>query len=65
MSKTRTDSNKLNFIELGALAGFIIEFLASIFNSSQIKYWLGHKTELKKRLRGVFSIADEFADIRT
>ena len=64
MKNHETDSEKPSFIQLGVLAGFIIEFLASIFNASQVKYWLEHKGELKKKLREVFSIVDEYADIR-
>ncbi|MDD3663136.1 MAG: hypothetical protein PHT84_04695 [Candidatus Pacebacteria bacterium] len=52
------------FEKLGLLAGFIVEFLATIFSDDQIDYHLGHKTELKKKLREVFSIADEFLSAR-
>lgn len=50
--------------QLGSLAGFIVDFLSKILNFSQVEYWLGHKTELKKKLREVFSITDEFFEIR-
>ncbi len=50
--------------QLGSLAGFIVDFLATILNFSQVEYWLGHKTELKKKLREIFSIIDEFSEIR-
>jgi hypothetical protein len=59
-----TNSQKPSFGQLGALAGFIVEFLASILNFSQVEYWLKHKSELKKKLREVFSIVDEFSEIR-
>jgi hypothetical protein len=62
--KTGTDSQNPSFKELGALAGFIVDFLASILNFSQVEYWLSHKTELKRKLREVFSINDEFLEIR-
>ena len=52
------------FEKLGLLAGFIVEFLATIFNDDQIDYHLGHKDELKKKLREVFSTIDEFSEIR-
>lgn len=55
---------KPSFGQLGSLAGFIVEFLASILNFSQVTYWLAHKSELKKKLRIVFSIVDEYADAR-
>jgi hypothetical protein len=50
--------------QLGSLAGFIVDFLATVLNATAVTYWLGHKTELKKKLREVFSIADEFSEIR-
>ncbi|MFA6523938.1 MAG: hypothetical protein WC264_01205 [Candidatus Paceibacterota bacterium] len=50
--------------QLGMLAGFIVDFLATILSYEQVKYWLEHKTELKKKLREVFSIVDEYASIR-
>lgn len=53
------------FEKLGLLAGFIIEFLATILSDAQVDYHLGHKTELKKKLREVFSITDEFFEVRT
>lgn len=62
--KNGTDLQKPIWGELGSLAGFIVEFLASILNFSQVEYWLGHKNELKKKLREVFSITDEFSEIR-
>jgi len=52
------------FEKLGLLAGFIIEFLATIFSDDQIDYHLGHKAKLKKKLREVFLITDEFFEIR-
>jgi hypothetical protein len=52
------------FEKLGLLAGFIIEVLAKILNPTQVDHWLGHKTELRKKLREVFSIVDEFSEIR-
>lgn len=52
------------FEKLGLLAGFIVEFLATIFADDQIDYHLGYKTELKKKLREVFSITDEFLSSR-
>lgn len=62
--KNGTDSQNPSFGQLGALAGFIVDFLATILNATQVAYWLGHKTELKKKLREVFSITDEFSEIR-
>ncbi len=62
--KNGTDSQKPSFGQLGSLAGFIVEFLATILNATQVTYWLGHKNELKKKLREVFSITDEFSEIR-
>jgi hypothetical protein len=50
--------------QLGALAGFIVDFLATLLSYEQVNYWLGKKTELKKKLREGFSIIDEFSDIR-
>jgi hypothetical protein len=58
------NSEKPSFGQLGSLAGFIIEFLASILNFSQVAYWLNHKNELKKKLREVFAITDELSSIR-
>lgn len=62
--KNGTNFQKPSFEQLGSLAGFIVDFLATILNFSQVEYWLGHKTELKKKLREVFSIADEFSEVR-
>ncbi|MCX6755407.1 MAG: hypothetical protein NT068_02610 [Candidatus Nomurabacteria bacterium] len=62
--KNETKSDRLSFAQLGVLAGIIMEFLAVMFNAPQLKYWLEHKTELKKRLREVFKIVDEYVDIR-
>lgn len=67
MAKMERTSKKTvfkRFEKLGLLAGFITEFLATIFSDDQIDYHLGHKTELKKKLREVFSITDEFQAIR-
>jgi hypothetical protein len=50
--------------KLGALAGFIVDFLATLLSEEQVDFWLGHKTELKKKIREVFSIVDEYASIR-
>jgi len=62
--KIGTDSTKRpTFEQLGWLAGFIIEFLATLLSFDQIQYYFKHKNELKKKLREVFSIVDEFADI--
>jgi hypothetical protein len=62
--ETGTDSKNPSFGQLGELVGFIVDFLVSILNFSQVEYWLSHKTELKKKLREVFSIDDEFIEIR-
>lgn len=62
--KNGTNSQKPSWGQLGSLAGFIIDFLATILNFSQAEYWLGHKSELKKKLRDVFSIDDEFSEVR-
>jgi hypothetical protein len=59
-----TDSQKPSWGQLGSLAGFIVEFLASILNFSQVEHWLKHKNELKKKLREAFSVTDEFFEIR-
>lgn len=62
--KTQKPSIQERMEQLGSLAGFIVDFLVSILNATQVAYWLGHKTELKKKLREVFSITDEFSEIR-
>ena len=51
-----------SFKQLGSLAGFMVDFLGSILNFDQVSYWLSHKTELKQKLREVFSLVgvDEF-----
>ncbi|MEI7810494.1 MAG: hypothetical protein WCI41_02975 [bacterium] len=64
MPKNGTDSQRPSIKQLGSLAGFIVEFLAGILNFSQVNYWLSHKDELKKKLRELFSITDEFSSIR-
>jgi len=53
-----------SFRQLGTLAGFITDFLSTILNFDQVKYWLGQKDELKKKLREVFSIVDEYTSTR-
>ena len=58
------ESQRPSWEQLCSLAGFIVEFLATFFNASQVKYWLEHKTELKNKLREVFSIVDEHVSIR-
>lgn len=58
------NSQKPSFIQLGALAGFIVECLASMLSFNQIQYWLKNKNELKKKLREVFAIVDEYVSIR-
>jgi len=55
---------KQSLEKLGMLAGFIVDFLSTILNFDQVKYWLGHKNELKKKLKEVFSFVDEFSEIR-
>jgi hypothetical protein len=62
--KNGTDSQNPSFGQLGSLAGFIVEFLATVLSATQVVYWLGHKNELKRKLREVFSIADEFSGVR-
>lgn len=62
--KNGTDSVRPSMKSLGTLAGVIVEFLSTIFNSTQVDYWLEHKTELKKKLREVFSLIDEFIAVR-
>lgn len=60
-----TNSSKSSvFIKLGVLAGFIVETLAKIFNESQIDYWIKNKSELKKKLKELFSIVDEYLELR-
>ena len=63
-TNSQTPSLQDRMQQLGALAGFIVDFLATILSYEQVKYWLEHKTELKKKLREVFSIVDEYASIR-
>jgi len=58
------ESQKPSWEQLCSLAGFIVEFLGAFLNAQQVKYWLSHKTELKNKLREVFSIVDEYASIR-
>jgi len=62
--KIGTDSKRPTFEQLGWLAGFIVEFLATLLSFDQIQYHFNHKNELKKKLREVFSIVDEFSEIR-
>ncbi len=66
--KNGTDSQKPSLSDriqqLGSLAGFIVDFLATILSYEQVKYWLEHKTELKKNLIEAFKIVDEYADTR-
>jgi hypothetical protein len=67
MKKMGQISKKLSlkhYEKLGLLAGLIIEFLATVLSDIQVDYHLGHKTNLKKKLREVFSIKDEFSEIR-
>jgi len=64
MENMEQNSKSPSFRELGTLAGFIVDFLSTILNFDQVKYWLGHKTELKNKLREVFSISDEYNEIR-
>lgn len=61
-AKSQKPSSKIE--QLGSLAGFIVDFLSTILNFDQVKYWLDHKNLLKKKLREVFSITDEFFDVR-
>lgn len=51
-----TDFQKPSWKQLGSLAGFIMECLTNILSFKQVSYWLGHKSELKKRLQEVFGI---------
>ncbi len=55
------------------LASFIAMFLASILSSEKLKYWQGHKNEMKTKLREVLSVVfedvltdvvDEWGDVR-
>jgi len=68
MKKHGTKSETLSISgimqKIGSLAGFIVDFLTTLLSEVQIDYWLGHKNELKKKLREVFSIVDEYANIR-
>lgn len=59
-----TDPKKASFEQLASLAGFIVDFLATILSFDNVNYWLGHKTELKKKLREVFSVIDEYIDVK-
>lgn len=58
------NSQRPSLTQLGSLAGFIVEFLAIMLNFEQVQYWIKNKTELKKKLREVFSITDEYGEIR-
>ncbi len=60
-----TESKKPSIKQLATLAGFIVECLAEFLNFERIQYWLKNKSELKKRLREVFSITDEYGTVRT
>ena len=60
MTTNGTDFQKPSFKQLGSLAGFIVEFLASILSFEQVAYWLGHKSEFKKKLLEVFSVEEVF-----
>ena len=51
-----TDFQKPSWKQLGSLSGFIMECLTNILSFKQVSYWLGHKSELKKRLQEVFGI---------
>ena len=62
--ETGTDSQNSSLEQLGAISGFIIDFLTTIPNFSQEEYCFSHKNELEKKLREVFSINDEFSGIR-
>ncbi|PJC49274.1 hypothetical protein CO033_02460, partial [Candidatus Nomurabacteria bacterium CG_4_9_14_0_2_um_filter_32_10] len=69
MKKYGTESKKTPSIgekmqKLGSLAGFIVDFLATLLSEEEVEFWLGHKTELKKKISEVFSIVDEYASIR-
>ena len=59
-----TESKKPSIKQLATLAGFITECLAEFLNLERVQYWLKNKTELKRKLREVFSITDEYGDIR-
>jgi len=54
--RTKKPSISERLEQLGSLAGFIVDFLATLLSFEQVNYWLGHKTELKKKLREVFSV---------
>jgi hypothetical protein len=54
--RTKKPSISERMEQLGSLAGFIVDFLATLLSFEQVNYWLGHKTELKKKLREVFSV---------
>ena len=62
--KVQQTSEKPSWKQLGSLAGFIIEYLATILSFSNVSYWLAHKSELKKKLRDVFSIVDDHTEVR-
>lgn len=64
--KHETQPEEVSLLKkLISLAGYITECLASILSTNQIDFWYGNKKELKKKLREVFSIHDEYAVIRT
>ena len=62
--ETGKDSKRPTFEQLGWLAGFIVEFLATLLSFDRIQYYFSHKNELRKKLREVFLITDEFSEIR-
>lgn len=66
-SEAKTEKSILDRIQqLGTLAGFIVDFLATILNYEQIQYWLKNKDQLKKKLREVFSVTDDgYTEVRT
>lgn len=59
-----TESKKPSIKQLATLVGFITECLAEFLDFERVQYWLKNKKELKRKLREVFSITDEYGDIR-
>lgn len=64
MSKHDAKSQGVSIEKVGALAGFITEFLVKILSVAQIEYWLKNKTELKEKIREAFSVSDEYVKDR-
>ncbi len=62
--KSGTDSVVRQVKNLAILAGFIIESLSKILTDNQVRYWIEHKNDLKKKLCEIFSFTDEYDELR-